>query len=145
MSSTPVTRADGTLASLAASASPAVPDGDLGLIELARRAEASDLGGGTLELLQASADRLCRDYPTVDPHALSRQARTRLGYVTDLLGRRVTLAQHRELLVAAGWLSALLACTCYDSGNHRAGRGRSQYDTAVRGPCRARRAGRVVV
>jgi transcriptional regulator with XRE-family HTH domain len=94
-----------------------VPGGDLGLIELARRTEVSDLGGGTLELLQASADRLCRDYPTVDPRVLSGQARTRLGYVTDLLGKRVTLAQHRELLVTAGWLSALLACTCYDAGD----------------------------
>jgi hypothetical protein len=112
--------AGGTLAALAAAAGPAVPGGDLGLIELARRAEASDLGGGTLELLQASADRLCRDYPTVDPRVLSDQARTRLGYVTDLLGKRVTLAQHRELLVVAGWLSALLACTCYDAGDHGA-------------------------
>jgi hypothetical protein len=100
---------------LAAAAGPAVPGGDLGLMALARRAEASDLGGGTLELLQASADQLCRDYPTVDPRVLSDQARTRLGYVTDLLGKRVTLAQHRDLLVIAGWLSALLACTCYDA------------------------------
>jgi transcriptional regulator with XRE-family HTH domain len=94
-----------------------VPGEDLGLIELARRAEVSDLGSGTLELLQASADRLCRDYPTVDPRVLSGQARTHLGYVTDLLGKRVTLAQHRDLLVTAGWLSALLACTCYDAGD----------------------------
>ena len=94
-----------------------VPGGELGLIELARRAEASDLGAGTVELLQVSADRLCRDYPTVDPRVLSDQARTRLGYVTGLLGKRVTLAQHRDLLVIAGWLSALLACTCYDAGD----------------------------
>jgi transcriptional regulator with XRE-family HTH domain len=94
-----------------------VPGEDLGLIELARRAEVSDLGDGTLELLQASADRLGRDYPTVDPRVLSGQTRTHLGYVTDLLGKRVTLAQHRELLVTAGWLSALLACTCYDAGD----------------------------
>ncbi len=114
--------AEGKIGEAAASAPgpadrPAVPGGDLGLIELARRAEASDLGSGTLELLQASADRLCRDYPVVDPRVLSDQARTRLGYVTDLLGGRVTLAQHRELLVVAGWLSALLACTCYDAGD----------------------------
>jgi len=109
--------AGGTLTALAEAATPVVPGGDLGLIELARRAEASDLGSGTLELLQESADRLCRDYPTVDPRVLSDQARTRLGYVTDLLGKRVTLAQHRELLMVAGWLSALLACTLYDAGD----------------------------
>jgi len=104
-------------AAIAPATARGVPGGDLGLIELARRAEASDLGGGTVELLQASADQLCRDYPTVDPRVLSDQARTHLGYVTDLLGKRVTLAQHRELLVIAGWLSALLACTFYDAGD----------------------------
>ncbi len=117
--------ADGRLTALAPSSKgePSAPDiladpgGDLALIELARRAEASDLGGSTVELLQASADRLCRDYPTVDPRVLSGHARTHLGYVTDLLGKRVTLAQHRDLLAVAGWLSALLACTCYDAGD----------------------------
>jgi transcriptional regulator with XRE-family HTH domain len=109
--------AGGALAGLAAAGSRPGPAGDLQLIELARRAEASDLGAGTLELLAASADRLCRDYPTVDPRVLSDQARIRLGYVTGLLGKRVTLAQHRDLLVTAGWLSALLACTCYDAGD----------------------------
>jgi hypothetical protein len=91
--------------------------GELALIELARRAEASDLGSGTAELLQVSADRLCRDYPVTDPRVLSSRARSSLRYVTDLLGKRVTLAQHRDLLVTAGWLSALLACTCYDAGD----------------------------
>lgn len=112
-----ILEAGGGLAALAAEASPVVPGGDLGLIELARRAEASDLGSGTLELLQQSADRLCRDYPVVDPRVLSDQAKTRLGYITGLLGKRVTLTQHRELLVVAGWLSALLACTLYDAGD----------------------------
>jgi transcriptional regulator with XRE-family HTH domain len=112
-----ILEAGGKLTALADVATPVVPGGDLGLIELARRAEASDLGSGTLELLQESADRLCRDYPVMDPRVLSDQARTRLGYVTDLLGKRVTLAQHRELLVVAGWLSALLACTLYDAGD----------------------------
>ena len=78
------------------------PDGNLGLIELARRAGASDLGGGTLELLATSTDRLCRDYPTVDPQVLSGRARAHLRHVTDLIGKRVTLTQHRDLLVLAG-------------------------------------------
>ncbi len=112
--------AGGTLAALAAANGPAVPGGDVGLIELTRLSEASDLGADTVELLAASADRLCRDYPTVDPRGLSGPARTRLGYVTGLLGKRVTLAQHRDLLVVAGWLSALLACTLYDAGDRGA-------------------------
>jgi transcriptional regulator with XRE-family HTH domain len=111
--------ADGALRRSAAAAAPrhgeASAGDSLGLIELARRAEASDIGGGTLELLAESADRLCRDYPTVDPKVLSGRARKHLDYVTDLLARRVTLVQHRDLLVIAGWLSALLACTLYDA------------------------------
>jgi len=91
--------------------------GDLGLIELARRAETSDMGAGTLDLLAESVGRLCRDYPVVDPHVLSVRARKHLQYVTGLLDKRATLTQHRELLVIAGWLSALLACTLYDAGD----------------------------
>lgn len=112
--------AGGALVALAETNAPVVQGGDLGLIELARRAEASDLGSGALELLGVSTERLCRDYPTVAPRVLSGQARSHLGYVTDLLGKRVTLSQHRELLVTAGWLSALLACTCYDADDHGA-------------------------
>jgi transcriptional regulator with XRE-family HTH domain len=93
---------------------------DVELIELARRAEASDLGSGTLELLDAAVDRMCRDYPTEDPVELSQQAARHLRYVTNLLGGQLTLAQHRELLVMSGWLAALLACTCYDAGDARA-------------------------
>ena len=52
--------AGGALAALAAAGSRPGPVGDLQLIELARRAEASDLGVGTLELLAVSTDRLCR-------------------------------------------------------------------------------------
>jgi transcriptional regulator with XRE-family HTH domain len=93
---------------------------DVDLIELARQAEASDLGRGTLELLDAAADRMCRDYPTDDPAELSDRAARHLRYVTRLLAGRVTLTQHRELLAAAGWLAALLACTCYDAGDAQA-------------------------
>jgi transcriptional regulator with XRE-family HTH domain len=106
----------GTLIALAEAAVPVIPGGEPGLIELARRASASDIGGGTLELLSDATDRLCRDYPVTEPRVLSARARQYLGYLADLLDKRVTLAQHRELLVLAGWLSALLACTLYDAG-----------------------------
>ena len=110
--------AGGHLAALAAPAGRGVADVDL--IELARGAEVSDLGSGTLGLLDAAVDRMCRDYPTEDPAELSENAARHLRYVTKLLGGRVTLAQHRDLLVAAGWLAALLACTCYDAGDAQA-------------------------
>jgi transcriptional regulator with XRE-family HTH domain len=112
--------AGGVLAAFAAAAFPDSLGSDLDLIELARRAEASDLGGGTLELLHAAVDGMCRDYPATDSQALSARAGRHLRYVTQLLSGRVTLGQHRELLVLAGWLSALLACTCYDVGERDA-------------------------
>ncbi|WP_424534945.1 hypothetical protein ACOZ38_32845 [Sphaerisporangium viridialbum] len=40
----------------------------------------------------------------------------RLAQVTRLLSGRLTLAQHRELLVITGWLTALLGCVHYDLG-----------------------------
>ncbi len=92
-------------------------DTTLELVELTRRAECSDVGSGTIEALFAVADRLCRDYPTIAPSILRDRARTYLRYVLDLLDKRTTLRQHRELLVAAGWLAALLACVCYDAGD----------------------------
>jgi transcriptional regulator with XRE-family HTH domain len=90
---------------------------DVELIELARQAGTSDLAAGTLELLDAAVDRMCRSYPADDPAELSERAARHLRYVTRLLAGRVTLAQHRELLVIAGWLAALIACACFDVGD----------------------------
>ncbi|HEY2577214.1 MAG TPA: helix-turn-helix transcriptional regulator [Streptosporangiaceae bacterium] len=112
-----VLSAGGALAAIEAGPAPA---DDTGLIELARRAAASDVGSATVELLADAADSMCRDYPVMDAAELSARAREHLRYTTGLLDKRMTLGEHRELLVTAGWLSALLACTLYDAGN-RAG------------------------
>ncbi|MCX9191025.1 hypothetical protein C3Y87_06300 [Carbonactinospora thermoautotrophica] len=88
--------------------------------ELIRRLEASDVGGGMLEALCLKVDRLCRDYPHLDAQALRVQAAPHLRYVINLLDGRLTLAQHRELLVIGGWLSALLGCVYYDMGHREA-------------------------
>jgi transcriptional regulator with XRE-family HTH domain len=111
--------AGGRLAALARDPGPS-PVGNVELIELASQAEASELSTGTLELLGAAVGEMCRDYRTEDPVELSQRAARHLRYVTKLLGGRVSLAQHRELLVDAGWLAALLACTCYDMGDAQA-------------------------
>jgi transcriptional regulator with XRE-family HTH domain len=114
----------GALAALAAE--PDLPPGSvmpgtaLDLIELTRLTECSDLGPDTAEILHLVTDRLCRDYPTVPAAVLRERAGQRLRYVASLLGRRATLRQHRELLVVAGWLAALLACVSYDAGDRAA-------------------------
>jgi transcriptional regulator with XRE-family HTH domain len=112
--------AGGELAALAATAVSAAGAGELGLIDLARRQEVSDVGNGTLNLLTGVVDDMCRDYPVQDAAVLSARALRHLKYVTSLAGGRTTLAQHKELLVIAGWLAALLACTRYDAGDRPA-------------------------
>lgn len=85
-------------------------------LELARMADASDISPGTVEALEEAADLLCRAYPSVPAPVLRDRTKTRLRYVMRLLGGRLTLDQHRELLVIAGWLAALLGCLRYDLG-----------------------------
>ena len=77
--------------------------------ELARHAEASSIGAGTLERLDRAIDRLARDYPSTPPALLEARVKRRIREVHQLLAGRLTVAQHRHLLVAGGWLATLLA------------------------------------
>lgn len=107
--------AGGTLAALAPTAGRSltrVPLTDeLAAVELARRAEASDVSDGTLERLELAFDDLATAYPRTPSAELLSQVRAHLGYTTTLLDGRATLPQRRRLLVSGGWLS-LLAATC---------------------------------
>lgn len=86
-------------------------DDEIAALELARRAEASDVGNGTVERLALAVDDLATAYPALPGAELLGRVRAHLDYAGQLLGMRATLAQHRGLLVAGGWLS-LLAATC---------------------------------
>jgi transcriptional regulator with XRE-family HTH domain len=86
-------------------------DDEIAALELARRAEASDVGNGTVERLELVVDDLATAYPGTPPAELLRRVKIHLGYVGQLLGTRYTLGQHRRLLITGGWLS-LLAATC---------------------------------
>ena len=85
-------------------------------LDLARMVTCSDLGQGTLDALQEAADLLCRAYPSASAGELRARTKQRLNYISRLLQGRLTLAQHRELLVTAGWLPLLLGCVHYDLG-----------------------------
>jgi tetratricopeptide (TPR) repeat protein len=85
-------------------------------LELTRLAEVSDIGAGTIEALNETADLLCRAYPSTPAQILRDRTKRRLQHVIRLLGGRCTLDQHRELLVVAGWLAVLLGCLHYDLG-----------------------------
>ncbi|MGW6495777.1 hypothetical protein [Nonomuraea angiospora] len=97
-----------------------------GTMELAQQLQASDVGTGTLEALAEAVDLLCRAYPVVPAQTLRDRTQKRLAQVSRLLGGRINLAQHRELLVITGWLTALLGCVHYDLGE------REEAETARR-------------
>ncbi|MER6527164.1 helix-turn-helix transcriptional regulator [Streptomyces sp. NPDC001508] len=82
--------------------------------ELARRAQASDVGNATLERLERAFDGLAMAYPKAKPEDLLRQVRKHSAYVGKLLDGRKTLSQHRRLLVVGGWLSLLGATAHID-------------------------------
>ncbi|GII79658.1 hypothetical protein Sru01_46400 [Sphaerisporangium rufum] len=97
-----------------------------GTMELAQQLQASDVGTGTIEALTEAVDLLCRAYPVVSAATLRDRVQKRLAQVTRLLSGRLTLNQHRELLVISGWLTALLGCVHYDLGE------REEAETARR-------------
>jgi hypothetical protein len=85
-------------------------------LELARLAEISDIGSGTIDALSETANLLCRAYSSTPAEMLRDRTKRRLQQVIRLLGGRSTLNQHRELLVVAAWLGVLLGCLHYDLG-----------------------------
>ncbi|MFI0454009.1 hypothetical protein [Actinomadura sp. 6N118] len=85
-------------------------------MELARLTEVSAIGAGTLEIIEEAVDLLCRAYPVTDAAVLRDRTKRRMKFVLDLLKGPLTFEQQREILVQAGWLSALLGCLHYDLG-----------------------------
>ncbi|MGH3248188.1 MAG: helix-turn-helix domain-containing protein [Trebonia sp.] len=115
--------AGGTLAELAPmiarpSAQAPLTD-ELAAIELARRAEASDVSDGTLQRLELAFDDLATAYPRTASAELLASVRDHLGYTTSLLDGRATLTQRRRLLVSGAWLSLLAATCLIDSNQER--------------------------
>jgi transcriptional regulator with XRE-family HTH domain len=97
-----------------------VIDDEISALELIRHAAASDVGDATLDRLEQAIDGLATTYPGTPPAELLERVRAYLGYATRLLSVRKTLAEHRRLLVAGGWLS-LLAATCLVDLGQRSG------------------------
>ena len=116
--------AGGTLAALAPEPAPRRPHlaataddssaDEIAALDLARLAELSEVGASTIERLELAVDELATAYPGTPPAELNRRICGYLGYVGRLLDGRMTLAEHRRLLVVAGWLSLLAATTLID-------------------------------
>jgi hypothetical protein len=89
-------------------------------LELVSRLQRSDLDDATVNGLRVMADGLCSEYPFMPAGQLLTEGRAWLRRITQFQGQRVTLKQHREILVLAGWVTLLLACVEYDTGNRQA-------------------------
>ena len=89
-------------------------------LELVSRLQRSDLDQATLDGLRIMADRLCSEYPFMPADQLLTEGRAWLRRMTAMQGQRITLKQHREILVLAGWVALLVGCVEYDTGNRQA-------------------------
>src|SRR5215831_19461015 len=89
-------------------------------LELVSRLQRSDLDQATLDGLRIMADRLCSEYPFMPADQLLTEGRAWLRRITSLQGQRLTLKQHREVLVLAGWVALVVGCVEYDTGNRHA-------------------------
>ncbi|MEU7923180.1 XRE family transcriptional regulator [Micromonospora zamorensis] len=92
-------------------------------LEILARVQASDVSPSTLDALKITADRLCCEYPYLPPDQLHLEGQAWLRRITSLMDRRLTLAQHREVLTLAGWVALLVGCVEYDMGHRRAAEG----------------------
>ncbi|MGI8451150.1 MAG: helix-turn-helix domain-containing protein [Streptosporangiaceae bacterium] len=84
---------------------------ELAAIEISRRASSTSVGELTVGRLEQAVDDLAVSYPHLGPGVLLQRVRGYLDYATGLLDGKVTLGEHRRLLVTTGWLS-LLSATC---------------------------------
>jgi hypothetical protein len=96
------------------------PGAVLEAMEVARRAEASEVGPGTMAEIDRAVARLRGAGAGTPPEVLIPAVAAQRRYVGRLLAGRLTLGDRRRLLVAAGWLSVLLAQLHFDAGDREA-------------------------
>ncbi len=89
-------------------------------LELVSRLQRSDMDEATLNALRFMADSLCSGYAAMPAEQLLDEGKVWLRKLTEAQGQRLTLSQHREVLVLGGWVALLLACVEYDTGNRAA-------------------------
>ncbi len=88
--------------------------------ELVQRIRCSSVDDTTLDALALTVEQLCCDYARRDATELITESHRWLSWITSLLGERLTLTQHKDVLDAAGWITLLIGCLEYDIGKPRA-------------------------
>ncbi len=94
---------------------PATPPEDN--LDVLARLRSSSVDQTAVEALRITTDRLCSDYRRLPAAELHAEGASWLRRITGLLDRRLTLAQHREVLTLAGWVALLVGCVEYDLGH----------------------------
>jgi transcriptional regulator with XRE-family HTH domain len=100
----------------AANAQPKPPD-HLGTLEILARMRSPGLDARTLAGLTAKVDELCCRYSLVPAEHVLPVAWKWQQRIGELLGHRLTLDQHREVLRLAGLLALLVGCLEWDRGS----------------------------
>jgi transcriptional regulator with XRE-family HTH domain len=85
-------------------------------LELVSRVQTSDVDNATIDALRLTTEQLCADYPFMPSDQLLVEGRNWLRRLIALRDRHPNLAQHREIMVLAGWLALLIGCVEYDTG-----------------------------
>lgn len=89
-------------------------------LEIISRIRTSSIDRATIDGLRFTVNRLCCEYRHAPPEQLLLTGRQWLRQITGLLDRRMTLAQHKEILALAGMLADLVGCMEYDTSDYHA-------------------------
>lgn len=82
----------------------------------AERIFGSDAKIGTVDQIVTAAEELCCGYSWCDADELRRDCRIGFEHIARVLEGRISVKEHRELAVGAGWLALLLGCVENDLG-----------------------------
>lgn len=85
-------------------------------LEVIARLRGSDISAATLDALAITVDKLGVDYSREPAEQLRAEGQDWLKRITAMLDRRLTLAQHREVLSLAGRVALLVGCVEADMG-----------------------------
>jgi hypothetical protein len=87
-----------------------------GTLEVLSRLRSRSIDDPTLTALEARVEELCSSYARAPSGQLLAEGRKWLSRLTQLLDRRLSLDQHRNVLRQAGFLALLVGCLEYDEG-----------------------------
>ncbi|HZD67621.1 MAG TPA: hypothetical protein VFA45_01470 [Actinomycetes bacterium] len=98
---------------------PVVP-GLVDALDVTRHAGVSSLAPGAVEQVHRAVEHYATLYPITPTDELHDEVLGMRKWVGSLMDHKLRLDEHRELVVAAGWLSVLLGLLAFDRGDDAA-------------------------